>query len=226
MSAKQLIFFLFLLSSIRLSAQVDSTEVDENDETFSWAKPRKEGRYKLGVKMGLQLSSLLGGEMDNQRVLAGICGGAYGRLNSTNQKWSLQTDVLVGFRGSNFNHPTNGSYSTIKLLYFDFPFVLYHRFGEEHKHALGLGLQLSLLSSANMYFSNIQVANSTKPDLKKSDWLPLLSYQYRGNWIGFQFSCKYGLINQNTGKVWPNNGTPLNSGKEIRNFTTELTLMF
>ncbi|MCK6609716.1 MAG: hypothetical protein L6Q78_01650 [Bacteroidia bacterium] len=226
---KRFLLISWLLASLfKVQAQTDSLttdEVDENDETFSLYKPGPEGTWKLGVKMNLNFSSLFGSEMKSQKLLTGIGGGAYGRWNP-NKKFALQAEGLIGFRGSNFNHGANGEYTTIKMLYADFPFIGFLKFGNEGVHQVGIGIQYSRLLNSSMYFKGGSSYGSKKPEFSADDWLPLLAYQYKTNWVSFQIAAKYGLKNINLGKSWPENGIPLNSGGEIRNFTTEFSLMF
>lgn len=216
----------FSLNSIH--AQNDSLNadtIDENDETFSLYKPGPEGKLKFGVKMSLLGSTLFGSEMSNQKLLLGLGGGVYSRWNP-NKYFAVQAEGSIGFRGSNFNFGNNGEYTTIKLLYADLPLIGFFKIGENGSHQIGLGLQYSRLINAGMYFNGGSSYGSKKPEFKMNDLLPLLAYQYKTNWVSFQFTTKLGLNNINLGKIWPENGIPLNTGGEIRNFTTELSILF
>jgi hypothetical protein len=221
-------YFFCLILSLNLfvaNAQTDSTENDPEDDTFTLFKPGPEGKTRFGVKMGVQTSTLLGSEMDNQKLLFGILGGLYGRYH-LNKTWCLQSEIQIAFRGSSFNNGENGEYSTIKLLYADLPIILFYEFGKDKNHSIGAGLQASNQMSANMYFNGVSIPGGKSPSLNKWDFLPVLAYQHRFPFFILQSSAKYGLNNLNLGQPWPNNGKPLNNNGSIHNFALEFNIIF
>lgn len=216
---------VFSLNCLLASAQTDSTDNDEFDDTFTLFKPGPEGKTRFGVKMGFQTSTLLGSEMDNQKAMFGILGGLYGRYH-LNKRLCLQSELQISFRGSAFNHGSSGEYSTIKLLYADLPLMMFYEFGKDRNHSIGVGVQASNLISGNMYFNGISIPGGRTPNFYKWDVLPVLAYQRRFPFFILQSAAKYGLSNINLGEAWPNNGKPENNKGSIHNFAVEFNIIF
>jgi hypothetical protein len=105
-------FFLAFafLNCIVLSAQTDSSDIENEDEPIEWIKPSDNEKTRLGIIMGMQMCGTPGGEISNFRPMVGLLAGSYGRINFK-KGWSLQQGVLISFRGSNYK-----SYARIKVI--------------------------------------------------------------------------------------------------------------
>jgi hypothetical protein len=64
----QFLFILILVTN-NLWSQVDST--DNSDEPFFWNKPSEDEKSRLGIKMGMQVSSLFGSALPDNALRFG-----------------------------------------------------------------------------------------------------------------------------------------------------------
>ncbi len=236
MAVKQLVllaFFVLLGSCPLLAQQNDSLANDSIEEDPDWVptkpKPDKAYELKLGLKMGTQLSSLLGSEMRKSRLTFGVVGGAYARYNFP-KGFSIQAETQISIRGSNFAY-SDGEYSTIRLTYLDFPLIFFKSIDKKKVHRVGLGGQYSVMLSSSVYEGNINYPIGT-PDLNTRDLAGLLAYQYHFSLIAIQVAAKYGFTNINLHNPWPNaSGSntqvkPFNTNGEIHNFAIEFNVIF
>jgi hypothetical protein len=215
-------FILFLFPCATAFGQSDSTEEDY-DMVF-WTKPSFDEKSRLGIKMGLQLTGLAGNSIPNARPSFGLLGGAYGRIN-LKKGWSLQQEVQISFRGSNYKSDAGGIKS-LRLLYIDAPLYLMKQLKRNSKHKIGLGIQYAHQISAAMYIDSKSFPTGQSPSLDKNDWMPALAYQYQLDYFALQFAAKYGLRNINLGYPWPENAKPLNNNEKLHNFAFELNILF
>ncbi len=205
-------------------SQTDSLETDDSDDDSKLVKPESEMRYKLGVKMGVQTFTFLGSEPKGSKLAFGLLGGGYGRVNFK-KGYSIQTEIQVSLRGSNFESAT-GEISAIRLLYIDMPFLVFKALDKDLTHRIGLGPQLSDLASSEIYIDGNRHSSGFSPVFEKYDISAVLAYQYRLPYFSIQTALKYGVKNLNLNKPWPNNAKPLNTNKSIHNFSFELNLIF
>lgn len=222
MHLKPILFFFLFFSFGVVFAQEDSTDYD--DETNYWVKPSNDEKSRIGIVMGVQVSSLLGNALPENRPMVGLLGGAYGRYNFKSG-WSIQQEAHISFRGGNYNSNA-GEISSLKLLYLDFPFILYKKFSKKSKHRFGAGIQYSNLLNANMYVDKSGYPTGASPKLDKNDWAPLISYQYQFPFFALQGSAKYGLRDLNLGQPWPESAKPLNNNGSINSFVVTINLIF
>jgi hypothetical protein len=222
MRLKPILLFLLLLSYSAVFAQEDSTDYD--DEPNYWVKPSNDEKSRFGIVMGMQVSSLLGTALPENRPLIGLLGGAYGRFNFKSG-WSIQQEAHISFRGGNFVAQA-GEISSIKLLYLDFPFMVFKRFSIKSKHRFGAGVQYSSLINSYMYVDYGSYPLGASPKLDKNDWAPLIAYQYQFPFFALQGSAKYGLRNLNLGQDWPESAKPLNNNGMLNNFVVTVNIIF
>ncbi len=218
-----LVFGLFLC--LNTQAQIDSSEI--SDEPSDWVKPNADEKSRLGIVMGVQMSTLTGTELSNNKAMFGLLGGGYGRINFK-YGLSLQQALQVSFRGGDFNSGA-ANISAIRLLYLDAPFLIYKQLGKTNKHKLGAGIQYSHLYNTTLYYNNKSYPTGQSPRLNKNDWIPLLAYQYQFDYFAMQLIAKRGLRNLNLGYEWPadGNANPLiNKGGSLNGLILELNLIF
>ena len=226
------IIFIIMLAATVLPAiaQVDSLQTDTNeflDDDSKIAKPEPEGLLKLGIKMGTQLCTFVGSEVPNATLTFGLLGGGYARFNLSRKlkNWSIQTELQISFRGSNFKY-TDSSYSALRLLYIDLPVIVFKALDTKKNHRIGVGTQFSYLLNSAMYLGKVIYPTSSSPGLLKYDVSGIVAYQYHLPFFAIQVAAKYGLTNINIGAVWPDEASPKNKNGAIRNFTVELNLLF
>ncbi|MDZ4668670.1 MAG: hypothetical protein SGJ00_12420 [bacterium] len=203
-------------------AQSDSS--DYEDESFSWLKPSDNEKSRLGIIMGLQLSTMLGNALPNNKLRMGLLGGGYGRINFR-KTWSFQQEFYVSVRGSNFK-AGNGDISAIKLLYLDAPLILFKQLKRNSPHKIGLGISYAHLINAALFIDNKSYPTGNQPSFNKNDWMPMLAYQYQLEFFAIQTKMKYGYRNLNLGVPWPDNAKPINNNGNINNLTFELSFIF
>jgi hypothetical protein len=219
-----LLFLSFVFSS-NATAQTDSTDSDNDGESFSlWVKPSSDEKSRLGIKMGMQITGISGNAIPNARPMFGLLGGGYGRINFKGG-WSLQQEVQVSFRGSNYQSEANGIKS-LRLLYIDAPLYLMKQLKRNSPHKLGVGMQYAHQISAAMYIDSKAFPTGVSPSLDRNDWMPSLAYQYQLDYFAIQVAGKYGLRNINLGNPWPENAKPLNNNEKLHNFAFEVNLIF
>ena len=222
-------FFLFLLLCIwgnSLLAQTDSTDEEYEEEPVPWVKASQEGRYKLGIKMGLQYCTLLGSYPLDNGVMVGVLGGGLARVN-LNGGWSLQQEMCISFKGGRFKS-TPPDIGTIKILYLDFPLMLMKKLGNKSPHKVGLGMQYSTVINKLIFQDKSTFPTGGDPSLDRNDWAGVTAYQYQLEYIAFQLAVKYGFRDINLGRTWPgNDGVPItNKSGSMHNFAVELNLLF
>jgi hypothetical protein len=223
MQQKFLLIIFLLLSFGPVFAQEDSTDYD--DEPNYWVKPSNDEKSRMGIVMGIQTSSLFGTALPDNGVLVGLLGGAFGRYNFVKSGWSVQQEAHISFRGGNFKADA-GEISSLKLLYLDFPFIIFKRFSKKSLHRFGAGIQYSTLINSYMYVDNGSYPLGSSPKLDKNDWSPLLSYQYQFPFFAIQGCVKYGLRDINVGQPWPESAKPFNNNGNINNFVITANLIF
>jgi hypothetical protein len=216
----------FLLFSLACMAQqADSTSVDgenDNDEGVI-SKPDNSGPLKIGIKLGVGYSSMLGGELENPIGTFGLQGSAYLRYRFK-PKFAIQTEVGASFRGSNFNNDVD-EYTTIKTYYIDVPVLFVFGLNKTATSNLIIGPQYSRLLNSSIYISNGAAPEPDPPKLKKNDLLAVLGAQFYTPFVGFQVLAKYGLININDGLLGANT-KPAYKGKDIHNLAIEFNIIF
>ncbi|MFN4082531.1 MAG: outer membrane beta-barrel protein [Bacteroidia bacterium] len=220
---KNLLLLLICVCTVFINtyAQTDSLSIYEDDERI--ATPDPDPDTKVGIKMGIMLSGIYGTENSNSIATFGLNGGGYLRQKLTPKSW-LQTELFISFRGSNFKAVTQ-EYEKIRLLYIDLP-VLYMRAFKNTENKWFAGVQSSYMVNQNMYLAGQQLPLSAGLNLNKLDILPVLGYQYQMTFLAFQTCVKYGLMNINSGKAWPQSARPMNSGGTMHNAILELNLIF
>lgn len=206
------------------TTQTDSIEADEPEWRPAKPEPDVDHHLKMGIKMGMQGCTLLGSEMKTAKLTFGLIGGGYLRYNFS-KGISLQAETQISFRGSNFSVDP-GYYSAIRLLYIDVPVILFKALDIKNVNRVGLGAQYSSLLNAAMYLGKIPYPSSATPSLLRYDFAGILAYQHQYTYLGFQLAAKYGFVNLNRNKPWPDNAKPVNGFGNIHNFAFEMTLIF
>jgi hypothetical protein len=221
---KLIALFTFMMFANIMQAQIED-EIDstlEEDESRP-VKSLPDDKYKFGIKLGTQLSTILGDENSNSTTSFGLNGGVYLRRKFKNQKWGYQLELNGSFRGSNFT-PKDKEYSAIKLFYLDLPTLVFINLSKDQNHKILFGPQFSYLLSASIYNGPAMVKYDSIPNLNKFDVLACVGYHYKMGHISFQTMIKYGFMSINNGLL--PGIKPTNTGKSMNNFMLELNLLF
>lgn len=221
---KFIALFTLMMFANLLQAQVeeaiDSTLEDDESRPV---KVLPDDKYKFGIKLGCQLSTLIGEENSTNTSNFGLNGGVYMRRKFKSQKWGYQLELNGSFRGSNFE-PKDKEYSAIRLFYLDMPLLVFVNLTKDENHKLLFGPQVSYLLSSSIYNGSSLVRYDSIPSLKKLDLLACVGYHIRLGHVSFQTMLKYGFISTNDGLL--PGIKPTNTGKSMNNFMFELNFLF
>lgn len=218
------VFIAFIIFTNLLQAQVEEVIDSTLDEEES--KPIKvlpDEKYKFGIKLGCQISTILGEENSNPVPKFGLNGGVFMRRKFKSQKWGYQLELNGSFRGSSFT-PKDKEYSAIRLFYIDMPLLVFINLTKNENHKILFGPQVSYLLSSSIYNGQFAVIYDSIPSVKKIDILACVGYQIRLGHLSFQTMLKYGFINLNDGLL--PGIKPINTGKSMNNFIFELNFLF
>jgi hypothetical protein len=223
----RLILFIstLLLCQSWAQAQTDSSETEE-ETPIPWVKASDEGVYRLGIKMGFNLTSIYGSYPIDKGPRLGLLGGGFGRINF-NKILSLQHEVLISFRGGRFNG-NSPDIGAIKYLYLDFPLLIFVKPQPKSQHRIGTGIQFSHALNKLVFQDNNPYPADGNIPLDNNDWAIVTAYQYQLDYVAFQIALKGGLRNLNLGGPWPGNSgtTIINKSGTMHNFALEFNLIF
>lgn len=181
-----------------------------------------ETQNKLGIKTNINLSTLLGTELENPRPKFGYTAGAYFQYYISS-KAGIYTEFVGNFKGSRFNNGV-GEYNKIALFYLDFPVMYEYKLNE--KNAILGGLNSSFLAMSSMFLDGQRKAESNQIALKPFDWGPAFYYHVYGKTIGLQVGMKLGLTNANNGVNFENITPSTGNGGSIQNLSFEVGMLF
>jgi hypothetical protein len=221
---KFLIIVAYLICSNLLKAQVEEN-IDstlEEDETRP-VKVLPDNKYKFGIKLGCQLSTLTGEENSNNTPNFGLNGGVYMRRKFKSEKWGYQIELNGSFRGSNFT-PKDNEYSAIRLFYLDLPILCFINLTKDETHKILFGPQVSYLLTSSIYKGPFLDRYDSIPNLNKFDVLACVGYNYKMGHVSLQTMIKYGFMSINNGLL--QGIKPTNTGKSMNNFLLELNFLF
>ncbi len=212
----------FTINNLKAQVEEVADSTLQDDEVIL-VKPEPDGKYKYGIKLGVQFSTLLGNENENNLTRFGINGGVYLRKKFKNEKWGYQVELNGSLRGSYFKGGPN-DYSLIRLVYLDLPTLFFVNVSKNQNNKILFGPQFSYLLTSAIYKGEASVAYNSEPNLNKFDILACAGYQVRLGHVAIQSLFKYGLININNGLL--PEVSPKSQGKNMNNFSFELNFIF
>jgi hypothetical protein len=203
-----------------------------------------EQRQNFGLKMGVALNSMYGGELRNPRPLLGYQTGFFWHGDAAvKRKWDPQLGLDLRIRGSNFANarPTdtviNSAYTRISLISLDAPVLVNVRLKPKVKDQYRC-LQFGAVSSLNFRSVIFKGPNRipAQADIFLDQWenLPLkpietalhLGYQARGASTGVQWSLNVGLTNLNDNFVLEGLAPVTGKGLRISTWALQFGLLF
>lgn len=231
--------FLMLLSLTGLAGQLSAQ---------AWTEEEINERLHYGLKLGLGLGSMWGGELVNARPYMGPVAGFYWYTKEKKSPYAFQTGLEGSLRGSNFantdeNSPNGGNsnYRRIGIISADVPLLLNYRLGpqKENKYScLQVGLLVSGIVKSTVYLGNDKLPAQHYLDssshlyrwknlpLKPVEVLGVIGYQSRGAVAGWQVQLKVGLNDMNDGFVMPYAYPATGTGRRISTWRLDLSVMF
>lgn len=180
--------------------------------------------YKLGIKTSINISSLLGTEFENPRPKFGYSAGVYFQTPKLKKNWSLHTEALGSFRGSNFSNGDTG-YSRIALFYVDVAALPQYTF-QEGKKSISFGPYLSYLGLSSLYIGEKKKAELNNLDIDPLDAGFVTYFTIHGPLASFQVGGKLGLKDVNNGINFDTYYPRTGKNGIIRNLSLEIGVLF
>jgi len=188
----------------------------------SYAQGTTASNHKLGIKTSINISTLLGDELQNPRPKYGYTAGAYYHLNHEN-KWSVFTEFTGSFRGSRFSNGDTG-YSKIALFYLDLAAMPTYKLDDRQN--ISFGPYISYLGLSSIFKGEQKKAFLNDIGIGPLDAGLGAYYLIQGPIVGFQVGGKVGFTNANQDvnlvELSPATGT----GGFIRNLSLEIGMIF
>jgi hypothetical protein len=179
--------------------------------------------HKLGIKTSVNISAIVGDELQNPRPKFGYTAGAY-HIYKPQESWSLYSEITASFRGSKFSNGDTG-YSRISLFYLDLAVMPRYTI-KKSKHSISAGPYASYLALSSLYLGVTQKPETSELNFRPYEIGLALFYHLKGTAVSFQVGPKLSLTNSNNGVnfigAFPATGT----GGAIRSVSIEIGLLF
>lgn len=188
-------------------------------------------KYRIGLKAGPVVSTLLGTALTKSTINYGFTGGLYYKYKLKGG-FHFQTEISPTIRGARFNNMSDTGYTKISLFYMDFAqYILKDIKKGSHTHCVLIGAQPSVLVQSWVYNNYYQLSPAARGvKLNGMDVFAVFGYQYNKKVIGIQSVIKIGLTNINRGlNMYDDAGSllgPTKNNGNIRNISWETTISF
>lgn len=167
------------------------------EEDFEWIKYNP--KSKFGLRLGLGVNSLRGGNFQNPTPAVSYTGGFYhhGRVYNRNY---FYYELSGSFRGSKFRtNPDSNTYSQISIFYTELPLAYMYRLGKDEEKPFflmaggggGLHIRSSMLLGPNPIPKHFDL-----PFKRGNLFLMTGFHKYFGS-VGLQLAAKWGMTNIN-----------------------------
>ena len=176
----------------------------------------------LGVKMGLNSSTILGGKFDNQRPRFGIQTGLYIK-KQTKKQFGNFAEIEMAFTGSNFKHQTK-EYSRINFLVLNTSFCKYHNIGERGE--VLFGLQGAFILSNELYAKDELKAIHRNLPFRRIDPQIKLGWANKGDFSTLLLEIRFSLLNIGEDIELTDLEPTLNKNGNVKNFSIACSLLF
>lgn len=240
---KILLIGLLTLGFARLNAQ-------------SWTDAEMLEVQNYGLKLGFNVTSMWGGELQNPRPYFGPTAGFFWHTKETKKYFMFQTGFEGSLRGSNFANKSkdfpgggNTNYRRIGLITADVPLLINYRIGpkkENRTRVIQAGAIVSTTIRSTVYLGEDKLpaqhfldstSHQYKWDnlpLKPIEFQGVIGYQYRGAVSGWQVQLQVGINNLNRVKTQNGSIVPLmpyaypatNTGRRISTWNLKVSALF
>lgn len=180
--------------------------------------------FRMGLRVGVGITTIRGGELENPTSKRGFVAGAYARYR-LNRMMDFSTGVEASFRGSNFNNGDDAYYQ-VALVYTDFPALFMIKTGAKSKLSMVFGYQASALLKSSIFVKPDPIADRFGLPLKQMDHMGVIGVTLDGEITGLNFYIKYSLRDINSGVNYPDIRPAQGKGQEIRNLAFEIGINF
>lgn len=215
-----------LISILFFSLSLGVLQAQADDEDFLGYSAKS----KFGLRMGLGVSGMRGGNFQRPTSLLGYAAGFYHHGKIKDRSY-FYYEVCARFMGSNFStNPDSITYSKISLFYTQLPIAYMYRLGKKENRPtfLMIGGGAGLLIKSSMLLGPNPLPDFFNLPVKKTDFFVMTGiHQYYGG-FGLQLNAKLGLrnINKNNWPGYENVKPSLERDLPIRNWSIEMALIF
>lgn len=222
----------------------------------NWTDAEMLDRQNYGLKLGFNITSMWGGELQNPRPYFGPTAGFFWHTKETKKPFMFQTGFEGSLRGSNFANKStdfsgggNTNYRRMGLITADIPLLINYRLGpkkENRTRIIQAGALVSATVKSTVYLGEDKLPaqhflDSTSHQyrwdnlpLKPVEFLAVIGYQDRGSVAGWQVQLQVGINNLNDVKILNGNIVPLmpyafpatNTGKRISTWNLKFSALF
>ncbi len=219
-----------------------------NVNAQSWTPSEESERQNFGLKLGINFTSMWGGELKNPRPYFGPTAGFFLHTKEAKKPWMFQTGVEGSLRGSNFankrtDFPNSGNsnYRRIGLITLDVPLLLNYRLGPkkaDRTKVVQLGAVISGTIKSTVYLGDDKLPAQHYLDstshlyrwanlpLKPIEVLGVVGYQDRGVLAGWQIQLQVGINNLNNNFKLPYAYPITGTGKRISTWALKVSALF
>jgi hypothetical protein len=222
----------------------------------TWTDAEMLERNNFGLKLGVNVTSMWGGELQNPRPYFGPTAGFFWHTKETKKPLMFQTGFEGSMRGGNFANRDrslpgggNTNYRRIGLITADVPLLINYRIGpkkDERTRVMQIGAVVSGTIRSTAYLGEDKLPAQHFQDstshlyqwgnlpIKPIEFLAVIGYQDRGLVAGWQIQLQVGINNLNDVKRENGNIVPLmpyaypatNTGKRISTWNLKLSAVF
>lgn len=157
-------------------------------------------KSKFGLRLGLGVNSMYGGNFLKPRPMVAYTGGFYhhGRIKNRNY---FYYEIAGSFRGSKFRtNPDSNTYSQISIFYAELPIAYMYRLGKDEKKPFflmaggggGLHIRSSMLLGPN------PIPKFFDLPIKRGNLFLMTGFHKYFGSVGLQLTTKWGMTNINT----------------------------
>jgi len=222
----------------------------------TWTDAEMLERQNYGLKLGFNISSMWGGELQNPRPYLGPSAGFFWHTKETKKPFMFQTGIEGNMRGGNFANKNadfpgggNSNYRRIGLITADVPLLINYRIGpkkEAKTRVIQMGAVVSGTIRSTVYLGDDKLPAQHFLDssshlykwgnlpLRPVEVLGLIGYQERGAVAGWQIQLQVGINNINDVKRENGQIVPFmpyaypatNTGKRISTWNLKVSALF
>jgi hypothetical protein len=187
------------------------------------AQQKAEFPHKVGIKTNINISTLLGSELQAPRPKFGYTAGPYLIFNPE-KPWSLYTEAVGSFRGSKFKNGDTG-YSRIATFYIDVSILPLYSIPNSNK-AVSLGPYASYLGLSSLFIGAKKKPEINDIGFKNYDIGVASYYHIKGETVSLQIGGKLALINANNDVNFVGYYPKTGNGGIIRSLSFEIGMAF
>jgi hypothetical protein len=187
------------------------------------AQQTNEFPHKVGIKTNINLSTILGSELQAPRPKFGYTAGPYLIFNPEN-RWSLYTEAVGSFRGSKFKNGDTG-YSRIATFYVDACILPLYNVPNSNK-AISFGPYTSYLGLSSLFIGTKKKPEINDIGFKDYDIGIASYYHINGETVTLQIGVKHALINANNDVNFVGYYPKTGNGGMIRSLSFEIGMAF